>query len=176
MWFSEIKIDSMYGESLNSVLIIAEFDINQIIVVFPMTNKLQKILVPLDGSQNSSRALEKAITIAQPTGATITGLHVIHIPARSAIHFTPQQRKKEISFAEAIIRNAAERAEKAQVNFKPRTETGDPAQKIAQIAKDSNCDLVVIGSRGRGVGKEMFLGSVSNYVLHKANVPVMVVK
>jgi nucleotide-binding universal stress UspA family protein len=157
-------------------LIIGEFDINQVLLVLPMANKIQRILVPLDGSQNSTRALEKAITIAQPTGATITGLYVIHIPARSAIRFTPQQRKKEISFAESIISEAAEKVERAQVNFKPRTETGDPGQKIAQVAKDSTYDLVVIGSRGRSTGKEMFLGSVSNYVLHKTNMPVMVVK
>ena len=141
-----------------------------------MANKIQKILVPLDGSQNSTRGLERAISIAQPTGATVTGLYVIHIPARAAIRITPQQRKKEISFAESVIGNALERAEKSRINFRPRTETGDPAEKITRIAKDGNYDLIVIGSRGRGAGKEMFLGSVSNYVLHKTNVPVMVVK
>lgn len=141
-----------------------------------MVNKIEKILVPLDGSQNSIRGLETAISVAQPTGATITGLYVIHIPARSAIRVTPQQRKKEISFAESVIEEAIEKAQKSKVNFKARTEIGNPAEKITQIAKSGNYDLVVIGSRGRGAGKEMFLGSVSNHVLHRANVPVMVVK
>ncbi|MGI0004558.1 MAG: universal stress protein, partial [Candidatus Nitrosotenuis sp.] len=132
-----------------------------------MTNKIQRILVPLDGSENSLRGLENAITIAKPVGAAITGLHIIHIPARSAIQFTPQQRKKEISFAESLIEKAIGTATKNGVNFKPRIETGNPAEKIVQIAKDGNYDLVVIGSRGRGAKKEMFLGSVSNQVLHK---------
>lgn len=141
-----------------------------------MASKIQKILVPLDGSQNSVRGLKCAMDIAQPLGATVTGLYVIHVPARAAIRITPQQRKKEISFAESIIGDAVKMAEKYQTSFKPRTETGNPAEAITRIAKTGNYDLVVIGSRGRGTGKEMFLGSVSNHVLHKANVPVMVVK
>jgi len=141
-----------------------------------MSNTIQKILVPLDGSPNSARGLDHAITIARQFGATITGLHVVHIPATSAIRFTPQQRKKEISYAESIIRNAVAKAERGRVSLKPRTETGDPKEKIAKIANDGRYDLVVIGSRGRGKGKEVLLGSVSNYVLHKSNSPVLVVK
>jgi nucleotide-binding universal stress UspA family protein len=163
-------------EISNSTLIICEFIIKKVAVLILMTNKIQRILVPIDGSQNSMRGLEKAIAIAQPVRATITGLHVIHIPARSAIRFTPQQRKKEIAFTESIIGEAIEKARKSEVAFKPRTETGDPAEKIVQIAKSGNYDLVVIGSRGRGARKEMFLGSVSNHVLHKTNAPVLVVK
>ena len=160
----------------NSTLIICEPIIKKISIIVLMTNKIQRILVPIDGSQNSMRGLEKAISIAQPAGAIITGLHVIHIPARSAIRFTPQQRKKEIAYTESIIGDAVERARRSGVGFKPRTETGDPGEKIVQVAKSGNYDLVVIGSRGRGAGKEMFLGSTSNHVLHKTNVPVLVVK
>ena len=141
-----------------------------------MASKIQRILVPLDGSENSMRGLEKAISIGQPVGAAITGLYVIHIPARSAIRFTPQQRKKEISFAESVIDSATEKAAKNQIDFKPRTETGNPAEKIVQIAKTGNYDLVVMGSRGRGIKKEMFLGSVSNHVLHKTPTPILIVK
>lgn len=73
-----------------------------------MADMIQKILVPLDGSDNSVRGLRKAISIAQPTGATITGLYVIHIPAKTAVRFSPQQRKKEISFAERVIDDATQ--------------------------------------------------------------------
>jgi nucleotide-binding universal stress UspA family protein len=98
------------------------------------------------------------------------------VPAKSAIHVTPQQRRKEISFAESVIGEALSKAEKANVNFRAKTETGNPGEKIVQVARSGSYDLVVIGSRGRGAGKEMFLGSTSNHVLHKANAPVMVVK
>jgi nucleotide-binding universal stress UspA family protein len=141
-----------------------------------MVKPIQRILVPLDGSKNSARGFEKALSIAQPAGAAITGLYVVHIPIRSAIRFTPQQKNKEISFAESIIENATERARKENVSFKPRIETGNPSDKITQIAKLGNFDLVVIGSRGMSGKKELLLGSVSNHVLHKSDVPVVVVK
>jgi nucleotide-binding universal stress UspA family protein len=141
-----------------------------------MADKIQKILVPLDGSDNSLRGLRKAISIAQPAGATITGLYVVNVNPREAIRFNPQQRKKEISFAEKVIIEATSLAARSNVSFKPKTDSGNPGEKIARLAKDGDYDLIVIGSRGRGAGKELFLGSVSNYVLHKADAPVMIVK
>lgn len=141
-----------------------------------MIRKIQKILVPLDGSKNSIRGFEKALSIAQPTGAMITGLYVVHIPIRSALRITPQQRKKEIFFAESIIGDVTERARNENVAFKPRVETGNPSDKITQIAKSGGFDMVVIGSRGMSGKKEILLGSVSNHVLHKADIPVLVVK
>ncbi|MBM3903722.1 MAG: universal stress protein [Thaumarchaeota archaeon] len=141
-----------------------------------MADKIQKILVPLDGSDNSLRGLRHAISVAQPAGATITGLYVVNIHPKEAIRFSPQQRKKEISFAEQVIAEATNLASRSNVNFKPKTDSGNPAERITKLAKDGDYDLIVIGSRGRGARKELFLGSVSNYVLHKANAPVMVVK
>jgi nucleotide-binding universal stress UspA family protein len=141
-----------------------------------MSHKIKKILVPLDGSDNSLRGLEEAISIAQPTGATITGLHVVHVPVRSVIHFTPQRRKKEISYAESIIGRATEKAKRNHVGFKPQTATGNAGEKIVQIAKDGRYDMIIMGSRGKSSGMEMFLGSVSNHVLHKSKIPTLIVK
>lgn len=92
------------------------------------------------------------------------------------MRFNPEQRKKEISFAERVIDEATSLAARSNVSFKPKTDSGNPGEKITRLAKDGNYDLIVIGSRGRGAGKELFLGSVSNYVLHKADAPVMIVK
>jgi len=141
-----------------------------------MADKIEKILVPIDGSDNSVRGLRQAISIAQPTGATITGLYVVNLHPRETIRFNLQQRKKEISFAERVIDEATSLAARFNVGFRPKTDSGNPGEKITKLAKDDNYDLIVIGSRGRGAGKELFLGSVSNYVLHKADAPVMIVK
>jgi nucleotide-binding universal stress UspA family protein len=141
-----------------------------------MAGMIQKILVPLDGSDNSMRGLKHAVSIAQPTGAMITGLYVVNINPREAVRFNSQQRKKEISFAERVIGEATDIAARSNVNFKPKIDSGNPAEKIAKLAKDGSYDLIVIGSRGRGAGKQLFLGSVSNYVLHKAGEPVTIVK
>ena len=53
---------------------------------------------------------------------------------------------------------------------------GDGGKRIVDIAERKNFDLIVIGSRGMGAAKEIFLGSVSNYVLHKSKKPVLVTK
>jgi len=141
-----------------------------------MVRKIEKILAPLDGSANLLRGLEKAITFAKQFDAEVTGLYVVHIPAAAAIRISPEMRRKEIRYAESIIREATKMATKNGIVFKPKIETGDPGEKIAKTANTGNFDLVVIGSRGRGSTKEMFLGSTSNHVLHKANAPVVVVK
>jgi len=54
--------------------------------------------------------------------------------------------------------------------------SGGYGNRIVYIAEKKNFDLIVIGSRGRGAAKEIFLGSVSNYVLHKSKKPVLIVK
>lgn len=53
---------------------------------------------------------------------------------------------------------------------------GDEGPRIVKFAHEKSFDLIVIGSRGMGSIKEMFLGSTSNYVLHKSKIPVLIVK
>ncbi|WP_042686644.1 universal stress protein [Candidatus Nitrosotenuis chungbukensis] len=141
-----------------------------------VAKKINKILAPLDGSTNSLRGLQNAIMFAKQFDAEITGLYVVNIPAAAAIRISPETRKKEIRYAESIIDEATKIATRHGVAFKPKIETGDPGDKIVRTANTGHFDLVVIGSRGRGAAKEIFLGSTSNHVLHKTNVPVVVVK
>ena len=138
--------------------------------------KIEKILAPIDGSANSLRGLQSAITFAKQFDSEITGLYVVNVPAAAAIRVSPEMRKKEIRYAESIIDEATKMAAKNGITFKPKIETGNPGEKIVKVANAGNFDLVVIGSRGRGSAKEMFLGSTSNHVLHKAKSPVVVVK
>jgi len=51
---------------------------------------------------------------------------------------------------------------------------GNPGEEIVQTSIDENCDLIIVGSRGLGVVRRTIMGSVSDYVLHHANVPVTV--
>ena len=60
--------------------------------------------------------------------------------------------------------------------FEKKISFGDPGYIIVKYAKDKKFDVIVIGARGRSAIKEIFFGSVSNYVLHKANMPVLIVK
>ena len=67
-------------------------------------------------------------------------------------------------------------AAKKGILFFGRVSYGDDEKRIVEIAEKQNFDLIVIGSRGMGAAKEIFLGSTSNYVLHKSKKPVLIVK
>ena len=57
-----------------------------------------------------------------------------------------------------------------------KSSTGSPGEVIVRVAEDENADIIVIGTRGLGVVRRTLLGSVSDYVLHHAHVPVIVTR
>lgn len=143
-----------------------------------MTVKTKKILVPLDGSKNSFRGLDMAIHIARQSNGTIIALTVKSVPGIYALHplgFLDFNSMKEVK---KILEQAKVRAAKKGIKLTGKSLAGDPGYDIARFVNNSKngIDMVVIGARGRGSVKEIFLGSVSNYVLHKSKKPVLVVK
>ncbi len=143
-----------------------------------MVIKTKKILVPLDGSKNSFRGLDMAIHLARQSNGTITALAVKSMPGIYALHplgFLDFNTMKEVK---KILEQAKVRAAKKGIQLTGKAIAGDPGYDIARFVNNSKnkVDLVVIGARGRGSVKEMFLGSVSNYVLHKSKKPVLIVK
>ena len=141
---------------------------------------LRTILVPLDGSDNSFRALDMAVLLAKKLKAEITTIYCISIPPiMEAQMIDPLKYQVEERKYAAEILNKAETISKDNgVPFIKVIEYGTPGYTIVKLVqnKKNKVDLVVIGSRGRGGIKEIFIGSVSNYVLHKSPVPVLVVK
>lgn len=138
-------------------------------------NKIKKILVALDGSKNSMRGLNSAISFAKPTGAQIKGVYVRPTPPLLG-RMKPRYSEK-LTKDEAFLGVAKKNAEKNGVKFSAKiTEYQKPGEYIVKLAQDQNFDLIVIGARGMGSAKEIFLGSVSNYVVHKSKIQVLVVK
>ena len=143
-----------------------------------MVVKTKKILVPLDGSKNSIRGLDMAIHIARQSHGTITALSVKSVPGIYAIHPLGFLDFNSMSEIKKNLEDAKTRAAKKGIQLIPKALAGDPGFDIARFAnnKKNRIDLVVIGARGRSSAKELFLGSVSNYVLHKSKKPVLIVK
>ena len=139
---------------------------------------MKKILVPLDGSKNSNRGLDEAISLARACHGTITGLYVKSVPGIYAIHPLGFMSLNSTKEAKKIFELAKTRAAKKGISFRHKIIEGDPGFEIVKFAqnKKNNIDIIVIGARGRGLAKEIFLGSVSNYVVHKSKLPVLVVK
>ena len=137
-------------------------------------------MVCLDGSKNSLRGLDKAISFAKQSGAEIIGVHSdTSFSAFSAVRTPILPPKKWKQEAKKLMSVAKKKVEKSNIEFEAvvigghtsgidlTTFANNPANKIDQI---------VIGSRGMGFPKELFFGSTSNFVLHKAKVPVTIVK
>ena len=141
-----------------------------------MAIKIKKILVPLDGSANSFRGLDVAIHMARQSHATVTGLYVVGITKpKPSDQITPLE-KLLLGNAQKIMKKAKLMAAKRGILFLDVVSYGDSERRIVDIAERKNFDLIVIGSRGMGAAKEIFLGSTSNYVLHKSKKPVLIVK
>ena len=143
-----------------------------------MNNK--KIMVCLDGSKNSLRGLDKAILFAKQSDALIIGVHSdTSFSAFSAVRAPILPEKKWKKDVRKIIQDAMKKVEKNNIEFQGVVIGGhssgidltifanNPANKIDQI---------VIGSRGMGFPKELFFGSTSNFILHKAKAPVTIIK
>ncbi len=143
-----------------------------------MAVKTKKILVPLDGSKNSLRGLDMAIHLARQSQGTITALAVKTVPGIYAIHPLGFLDFNSMNEVKKLLSDAKLRAAKKGIMLTGKALAGDPGYDIARFANNSKnrIDLVVIGARGRSSAKEIFLGSVSNYVLHKSKKPVLVVK
>lgn len=139
-------------------------------------NKIKKILVPLDGSKNSIRGLDHAVSIARACQATITGIYIIPIyPRNLADAIIPYFLYPEKE-AKKFMKTAKVRAAQKGILFKSKIIRGSPTCEIQEMANSKRFDLVVVGARGRGSIKEAFLGSVSNAIIHKCKIPVMVVR
>jgi nucleotide-binding universal stress UspA family protein len=137
---------------------------------------IKNILVALDGSKNSIRALSNAIQLAKQTDASITGIFVIQsFPTEMGLMRTivgkalSKHYKRFMPIAKAMCT-------KKGVEFLDVVENGEEGRTIVSFAHKNNFDLIVIGSRGMGKVGKLFLGSTSNYVVHSSKIPVMIVK
>lgn len=138
-----------------------------------------KILAPVDGSDNSFRALDQAIFLAKSTGAGVTAMHVIENPP--TVYVESQKLLNELlanyrAESAKVLDRCKQVADKSGVKIETVIAEGDAASNIVGYAHKENFDLIIIGSRGLGRFKEMVLGSVSNKVLHHAKCSVLIVK
>jgi nucleotide-binding universal stress UspA family protein len=145
-----------------------------------MAMAFHHILTAFDGSKQSSKALEKAIQLAEAhPGTKLTVVHVLN--SRPLIigdmAFTPTDAyQKQVDAQTAALSEQA----RSIIGNLPYANTvqlsGYPATAILDYADQNACDLIVMGSRGLGAIREFMLGSVSHNVVQHAKIPVLVVK
>jgi nucleotide-binding universal stress UspA family protein len=137
----------------------------------------EKILVPLDGSEHSLNALEKAIQIAKKFDGKITLINVYSV---SSFKVTPSQVYAYVleirKSGESILAEGKKRVKTEGVQVETLLKEGHIVEEILKTARDGNFDLIVIGARGISKMKEILLGSVSHGVTNHAPCPVLLVK
>lgn len=147
-----------------------------------MAVRYSKILAPIDGSQNSFTALAHAVQMAKSFNAELGILHVAilmqQLPIATQLNdvYLPESILNHIQdFSETVLKEAIKQIPDG-VRVQTYCEIGSPATAIPEFAEKNNYDMIVIGSRGLGIIKGLFMGSVSNYVVNHAKCPVLVVK
>jgi nucleotide-binding universal stress UspA family protein len=154
-----------------------------------------KILVAMDNSAIGQHVFDEALCLAQQIGARLMLLHVLdpfdeRYPSSIGIQTTTlyptfqtevinyylgrwEELKQEgVEFLKLFYDQAIAKGVPTEYtqNF------GEPGRVICQLAKNWQADLIVVGRRGRKGLSELFLGSVSNYVMHNAPCSVLTVQ
>ena len=136
----------------------------------------ENILVPVDGSEGSDRAVAEAISVAQTCGAKLNFLYVANINQLAINACLSDAILEAVSKAGNGILDRAMEMVPSGIEKEAFSETGSPAVVILDFAMNNPTDLIVMGSRGLGVVKGVLLGSVSQYIVEQAKCPVLVVK
>ena len=138
-----------------------------------------KILVPVDGSDNSYKALEAALVLSEKLGSNISVVNVMeqvpitHIESEKLLSELLEAYKKE---NQEILSKCSDIARQKGIAIKTVLLQGNPAPVILDYSKKENFDLVIMGSRGMGKFKELILGSVSSKIVHHSPCAIMIIR
>ena len=155
-----------------------------------MLAQIKKILVAIDFTENSAYAFLHAINLAQRYDAKIFILHVIEpLPRMARTYAGPTveasfYKEKEAADVERIKKTLDVFCKKIDEHTDGRcvelvsgilVRVGHPMNEILEAADEKECEVIVVGSHGKGFLKRSFLGSVSQSVLARSRKPVLVV-
>jgi nucleotide-binding universal stress UspA family protein len=135
-----------------------------------------KILVAVDGSDVSYRALEAALFLSEKLGSKITVIHVmenvptVYIQSQKILDELLEARKNE---SQKILDECSSIATKKRIVITTTLLKGNPASTILEFSQTEKYQVIIIGSRGMGQFKELVLGSVSSKVIHHSSCPVL---
>ena len=137
----------------------------------------ERILVAVDGSTNSDRAVEAAAEMARTHGSTLSICHAFHIPEQYKTDLADELEEALESDAEKILTHAAGVAERAGVTARTvLLKKGHPTEAVIAYADELGVDLIVVGVRGKTPGQTRAMGSVSGAVTEQAGCSVLLVR
>jgi nucleotide-binding universal stress UspA family protein len=160
-------------------------------------NKFKRIILPVDGSDQSKKAVEKAIFIAKNMKKPILAIRIVETPkirynypsafspvatyGPTTVQIYDKQTKQQTSLskklkdiARANLDDVKLIGKKEDIKIKTKMLSGHADQKIIEIAEED--DLIIMGAKGHSSFERIFIGSVSEKVLHHTKSSVMIVR
>jgi nucleotide-binding universal stress UspA family protein len=139
----------------------------------------RKILVPVDFSEHSARALEHGIALAKQFGSEIELLHSYEVMPIVTFYGVGYPETLDADLRAAATERLAgwrDRVQREGVPVHERVVAGPPAEEIHEWAQELGVDLIVMGTRGLRGLKHVMLGSVAERTLRRAPCPVLTVR
>ena len=164
--------------------------------------QIKKILYATDLSETAVHAFSYAVSLANIYGASITILHVLaEFPGEEFVtnmintdtweeiksrHYSEarnrliDKKRDHVALKEVLEafseESKADAEDQTFVTDEILIKTGAPAEIIVQTAKERNCDLIVMGTHGRGVIADVLIGSTAKWVVRQSLTPVLVIR
>ncbi|HTS74346.1 MAG TPA: universal stress protein [Gaiellaceae bacterium] len=136
-----------------------------------------QLIIATDGSPGAREALSTGLSLAAEAGAAVTLAYVRQKPLPIVGDpFYGRSLSQEMLRARTVLADASALAADYGVEAETEVLEGDAAHCVLELARARDADLIVVGSRGRGMVTGALLGSVSSSVVHDADRPVLVVK
>jgi nucleotide-binding universal stress UspA family protein len=134
------------------------------------------ILVPLDGSEASQKALLQACDLAKNYQANLILVYVIDKPL--SLNLLDRKEYLEIlrKFGNKVLIKGKQTSENKGLDVTTIMKEGNITNEIVKLAKNKKCNLIMVGSKGLGATARFFLGSVSNNLANNSPCSILIVK
>jgi nucleotide-binding universal stress UspA family protein len=138
-----------------------------------------RVLLPTDGSVGVERAITHAVDLAVAHDAEIHAVYVVNtaglvgLPMEASMEGIDEMLRSD---ADTALQQVQAVADEAGVEVTTHVVEGSPSTEIVQFAEREGCDLIVMGTHGRGGIDRLLLGSVAEKVVRASNVPVLTLR
>ncbi len=140
------------------------------------SNSFKKILVPLDGSKYSEKALQRACEVVNAFDSKLILLYVVE----KSLPFNLLDRKEYLAilrgFGNKTLLKANNVLLKKGITAKTFLKEGNIVTEIEKVVKKEKCDLIIVGNRGLGAVTRFLLGSISNKIAQSSSCSLLIIK
>ena len=140
---------------------------------------MRKILIPCDGSDNGLRVVRYAASLAIRLSDVQLELLNVQEPLPQKVHAALSEQeiaRWQAGESNRILQPAMQILDVEEVQYQVRSRVGSPANEIARHVHETQCDAIIMGTRGLGPVANLMIGSVANKVIHLVEIPVTLIK